>query len=348
MFLKSFEYFRGVTILFIVAGHCYELGNWKIDHVFEKFIANLISGGSSLFVFISGFLFHFVFYENFKYSQFIRKKIKNVLVPYLALSILPIIYFVFIKNGGQHVDYMQLARDEWLLSILFYVFGGSTLQAYWYVPFIMIVFFLSPVFISFIESRRKTQIFVAVSLLILSLLSHRPEGNINVFQSVLYFTPFYLIGILSSINKDYIYSRLPKFEWILLSGVFALSLLQAIFYDHYGNFHKNIFEFSSLDILLVQKLLLCFFFMTFLRRFENTKCLIMSFLATISFPVFFLHPLIIEVLSKFIATVNLYHGNVGGPHLWFLSSLIVLTLSIFLAVIVKLSIPKYSKQIVGW
>ena len=96
MFLKSFEYFRGISILFIVAGHCFQLGNWEINNVFEKFIANIIAGGSSLFVFISGFLFHYVFFKKYKYVRFIFKKIRNVLIPYLVLSVLPIVYFVFI------------------------------------------------------------------------------------------------------------------------------------------------------------------------------------------------------------------------------------------------------------
>jgi surface polysaccharide O-acyltransferase-like enzyme len=348
MFLKSFEYFRGISILFIVAGHCFQLGNWEINNVFEKFIANIIAGGSSLFVFISGFLFHHVFFKKYKYERFIFKKIRNVLIPYLVLSVLPIIYFVFIKGGGPHVDYMQLDENKWLLSVLFYIFSGSTLTAYWYVPFIMVVFFLSPLFISFIEANRKKQIIITIFFVFVSLVLHRPSENVNVFQSVLYFTPFYLIGILSSINKDTIFSRFPKIEWLLLGGVFMFALLQAIFYDHYGNFHKNIFEFSNLDIMLIQKLLLCLFCMTFLRRFENVKCSSLSFLATISFPIYFIHPQVITVLSKFIASKDLYHDDPGGPSLWLLSTLIVLAISIFFAVIVKKCIPKYSRQLIGW
>jgi len=53
MRLVSFDYFRGVAILFIVAGHSY--GPWGINTLPEKILSNLITGGTALFVFISGF-----------------------------------------------------------------------------------------------------------------------------------------------------------------------------------------------------------------------------------------------------------------------------------------------------
>jgi len=347
MFLKSFEYFRGISILFIVAGHCYALGNWEINTVFEKFLANLITGGSALFVFISGFLFHYVFYPKFNYSNFILKKIINVVVPYLVLSSFPIVYFVFIKHSGQHVDYMQLDADKWLMSVLFYIFSGSTVIAYWYVPFIMIVFILSPLFIRFIEADRKIQIAITCLFVLISIMIHRPIDNINVLQTVLYFTPIYLIGILSSINKKYIYDRFYQKETLLLGGILALSLIQALCYDHYGNFHKNIFELSTIDILFIQKLLFCLFFMTILRRFENKNIKFLSFVAKVSFPIYFIHPLIIVMLSKFIAVKELYHNNIGGVHFWIVSTLIVLSISIFFTLITKKGVPKYSRQIIG-
>ncbi len=63
MRINYFDYFRGIAILLIVAGHC--LAPWYINTMPEMVIANLIKGGTALFVFISGFFFITYFILNF-------------------------------------------------------------------------------------------------------------------------------------------------------------------------------------------------------------------------------------------------------------------------------------------
>jgi peptidoglycan/LPS O-acetylase OafA/YrhL len=93
MYLKSFDYFRGLAILFIVAGH--SCVYWAMESLYEKVFANLITGGTTFFVFISGFFFHHVFYPKFQYQLFMAKKVKYVLLPYTLLSLAGFAYFVF-------------------------------------------------------------------------------------------------------------------------------------------------------------------------------------------------------------------------------------------------------------
>jgi peptidoglycan/LPS O-acetylase OafA/YrhL len=77
MFLNSFNYFRAIAILLIVAGHSYEIAGINIYNLnfFEKLAVNLISGGTTLFVFISGFLFPFLKF----YLLSIYRLIKNTI-----------------------------------------------------------------------------------------------------------------------------------------------------------------------------------------------------------------------------------------------------------------------------
>jgi peptidoglycan/LPS O-acetylase OafA/YrhL len=72
MRLNYFDYFRAIAIIIIVAGHSFSL--WVIDTLPEKVLANIITGGTSLFVFISGFFFitYSIKTLNIKYSS--RKK----------------------------------------------------------------------------------------------------------------------------------------------------------------------------------------------------------------------------------------------------------------------------------
>ena len=79
MRLVSFDYFRGVAILFIVAGQSF--GTWPIDTFSEKVLTNIVYSGTALFVFISGFFFHHIFYKDFDMKIFMSKKAQNVWGP---------------------------------------------------------------------------------------------------------------------------------------------------------------------------------------------------------------------------------------------------------------------------
>ena len=92
-----FDYFRSITILLIIAGHSY--GPWTRNNFLEISISNTITGGTALFVFISGFFFHAIFNEKISYQKFMKKKILNVLVPYILLSLLYLlIYYIYYEK----------------------------------------------------------------------------------------------------------------------------------------------------------------------------------------------------------------------------------------------------------
>lgn len=209
MYLNSFDYFRAVTITIIVVGHCYDISGWQIESFFDRTFANLVSGGTSLFVFISGFLFYHIFYHKFEYRSFIKKKIKNVYLPYIFLSILPICYALYVKMPYE--EYFFGPTDSLYDRILrpaFLYFWHGGIMVYWYIPFIITIFLFSPVFIYFIRLKTQYQIVISLILSIVSAFMHRPLHNISIIQSVIYFTPVYMIGILCSMQKEYIYEKL--------------------------------------------------------------------------------------------------------------------------------------------
>lgn len=98
MEVNSFNHFRAIAILFIIAGHSFGAVGMVFDHLYELSIRNFIAGGTSLFVFISGFLFHHVFYPKFQYKKFLIQKCYNVLLPYLILGLYPVFFYVLIQK----------------------------------------------------------------------------------------------------------------------------------------------------------------------------------------------------------------------------------------------------------
>ena len=115
-------------------------------------IPALITGGTAYFVFISGFLYRQVFYGRTTYGEFMRKKALYVGLPYFVLAT-PLAFaeiwlgpfsVTAVKDG---VAYPHSTFVDFI--VLFST--GRMVTAYWYIPFIFLVFLASPLFDRFIE-----------------------------------------------------------------------------------------------------------------------------------------------------------------------------------------------------
>ena len=349
MFLNSINHFRGLSIVFIVASHCFGVSGWSQGTVYEKIISNIILGGTNLFVFISGFLFHHIFYKNFNYKRFISTKFKNIYSPYLIMSAFPICFYVFMLHRGPYNDYFFIHTGslyyEFIRPVCLYLLTGGVITAYWYISFIMIVFLCSPMFITFIETRASVQLGLISAGLIVSMMIHRPVDNLNVLQSVIYFCPIYMTGMVASINRDYIYKTLAGKEYYLLLIVLLMSFIQVVVFNHYENFHKPPLELSVPDVMIIQKLALCLFFMVFLKRFEQTRIPVINTLAEASFAIFFIHPMILQLLynADFIMPTKHY-----GMFSWLLSVILITFASYCVARCMKFVFGNRSRRIIGW
>jgi surface polysaccharide O-acyltransferase-like enzyme len=349
MHLKLFDYFRGLAILFIVAGH--SCVYWAMESFYEKVFANLITGGTIFFVFISGFLFHHVFYPKFQYQQFMVKKLKYVLLPYTILTLTGVGCFVFYLDRPPYAEvFITNQINSWYLYILLciqYWWTGSILDAYWYIPFIMIIFALSPVFIKQIQLPIKVQLGLFIFLLCLSSFVQRPTHNLSPLHCVIYFIPVYMLGIMCSIKKVQVFKFLEGKSVILGFFVVLLSAAQIVIYNNYGNFHKSpLFSYRGIDMMIFQKILMCFFLLSLIQKFENKNIPFLKYIASASFAIYFIHPWILyffDYLSVF-ERFNFLPGILGSV----VTVSLVMALSLAIAAIIKWAFPNQSRFVIGW
>lgn len=102
-FLKSIHYLRGITIIAVVAGHCVWLAAWNPHSFLGSVIFNLIPGGTYIFVFVAGFLFHYTERDRFCFYDYLKRKVSNVISPYLVLSALAIA--LHLSNLDPRIDW---------------------------------------------------------------------------------------------------------------------------------------------------------------------------------------------------------------------------------------------------
>jgi hypothetical protein len=349
MYLNFINYFRAIAIMIIVAGHCFTLSDFSFTSNFGNIILNLIVGGTSFFVFISGFLFHHVFYKNFNYSKFMKNKIKFVLSPYLLIYSPLVIFYVFI---GNHInDYFVPTGDSpidlYIIPIIKYYLTGYGTVAYWYIPFVMIIFLISPLFIPFIRLGLRSQLLIIFPLLLIAMLIHRPVeySAYGAIHSVFYFIPIYLIGIISSQNKTLIYSILKgKAGYLFISGIILSAI--SLFFGKVANPHKSAFSYEGFDLMIIQKIALCFAFMTWLGRYENNKNKFMNLISENSFGIFFIHPILLILVEKIKRTMD-FKFPINNFLIYIVFSTLIFSLSLLITILIKRAFPTKSRYIIG-
>ncbi|HEV7692342.1 MAG TPA: acyltransferase [Hyphomonadaceae bacterium] len=289
MQLYSLTIFRAIAVVLVVFGHTGALGAIDLDNPAELFVRNLLSGATTLFVFISGFLFHHVFLKKFEYGSFLKKKLVNLGIPYLVLSSVAVAVGCTLPVVVPHEVFLD---QPWLVG--FRLATGASAIAYWYVPFVLTLFAMSPLHARFANLSLRWQLTIIAVLLGVALFIHRPPANISPVQNLFYHSPAYLIGIFCSKHRERIYPLLAKYMWPLLATVVGLAGLQAAL-GNAGNSYKPALEFAGLDLMLVQKLCLALFLLPFLQRFEGRRSKTVDILAETSFAIFFLHPIFMQL-----------------------------------------------------
>ncbi|MGL5202961.1 MAG: acyltransferase family protein [Cetobacterium sp.] len=350
MFLSFINYFRGFAILLIVIGHLFgtvkvfNYDNPYMNTIFTKSIFSLVSGGTSLFVFISGFLFHHVFYSRgFNFKKFLINKLKNVLCPYLILMTPVVVYQLLYVPRYQKLHTTTLEFFKYLFLSLY---SGTMLLSTWYIPFAFLLFLSSPIFIKFIEMKKyhKTLMFV---MLLLGSIVHRPahDFTVNVFQALIYFSPVYCLGIYISMEKNSFFEKFENKSYIF--GLITLGILAfQIYTGKFINSHKSILIYKGIDVVIFQKFFMCLYLVLFFNKYEkyfNKVCKkIFETLAEYSFPIFFLHNYIIQFLYPAIGFEK-ESGYIG----LILLTILTLFLSIVFAYIVKKIFKKNSRYLIG-
>ena len=347
--LYAFDNFRAIAIVLIVAGHSY--GPWVIDTFTEKLIASFVTGGTALFVLISGFFFHYSFYNTFAWWAFLRTKLINVGAPYLVLTGA---YCVAVRwlslervpvsgalpwSAGGVADFVRLFCQ--------YASTGSALPAYWYVPFILIVFAASPLFIRFIELTLPVQLAVLGASFLVSVIAHRPLDNNNPFHSVLYLSSVYLLGILTSTYRTHVFAFLRRYAPGIAVLLAVVAVVKVRVDGHHDNLHKaDIFAFKGIDIFLVQKCLQAGLMLGLLTRFADRRIPVLQYVAERSFAIFFIHNWVALLLWKAVPWMGT--SGLPGFYVALITTAVALVASVAVADALRALLKNRSRLVIGY
>jgi len=329
-YLNYINNFRGFAMLLIVAVHTIYLiaGTAPLQY---NILRVILANSSMLFIFISGYLFQYLL-DKYKYGTYLAKKFKNVVLPYIIMSI-PAIYLLLTKPEWIDTSWINTgsfqSKPVMVKIILFYI-TGSHLPQFWFIPMICIFYLISPL-LRYVDRHPKWYYGIPV-LIVVSLIVDRSPLNDNTLQSFVYFLPIYVLGMHTShYTKEY-FNLITK-NWMIL--LIALVVLTGL-------------SFVDERISYLQKLPVIFLCLFLFYKISSAKLdTVLGLVAKYSFGIFFIHKYTIIIVSYIYIKLSIDTFLNSGVLGLLFSFILIVAVSILLLIPFKLIFKKNSRLITG-
>lgn len=327
-FLNHIHYLRGVAITMIIGVHARGYSwEWQDQTGFDFFVA-MFDNGTILFVFIAGFLFQHLNHEEFRYFNYLKQKLRFVVLPYILFSIPILALRLYLGSGELPLD-VSFDQKPILFRVFYYLITGLHMVPFWFMPMIFL-FYIS----SFLLHRLNSKIFYTFLfpfLLAAGLFTYRPENNANPLLSYLHFLPIYLTGMWTSYHQAKI---LAQKRWLLIPLALIYTFITTLELTDIISLDKRLTMESIwgerlliFNIYVFKAIILCFILMIAFSAIQHKKNTILNSLAECSFGMYFIHfyfislyrelfgPLsftTVSFLAYFVVLVGISWGSIYG------------------------------------
>lgn len=308
-------------------------------NIFFSFREALFDGSTIYFVLISGFLLNYLKHK-FEIKKFYVSKIKNVISPYIFISICILIVTSFFGT-------VKDSFDSFLTQLPRHLINGTTSTPYWYIPFIIPIFLAAPLILKITQAQLHKLLPI---LLFLPVLGTRTGVTVTL-QMYLYFFPIYLLGVYSSMNYDTVIIFVKRYFTSIVIGFVCLNIITFyVVYVVLNGVNLTYFIFSFKDGLVYLKCLLAAMILIRICDFLATKNITtLDILARYSFAFYFLHDFInYRILFISIKVIDYLNLEGYGKIIWSLVwGFLVVLATAAIIVLAKKIFGKYSRQFIG-
>jgi peptidoglycan/LPS O-acetylase OafA/YrhL len=322
--IYSIQYIRAIAAIFIVMTHVAGV----LQPVQDRIFTPNFQEANIAFTFAAGFLFqHLSIKEPF--PSFILRRVRNVLVPYVLISIPAILIYTVGGKAHPNVDLSHI--PEWFLPI-YLLLTGLQLGPLWFIPMIFVIYLLTPIIRHIDQVSWYYALAIPLTFVLAITLFPRPNFNAHPPQAALHYLPIFLIGMACSQFNGALGPWLRK-RWVWGP---ALGLLVTLGY--LSSLWNDAMQFPVKTVMLI-----CMFIVA--SRAETMRFRTIDIMATYSFGIFFLHGYLVAAL-KILEERGLF--DVGGAGL----DLILITALVCLGCVVVILVTKWifgrhSRYLVG-
>lgn len=345
-FLNYIHHFRGLAIVLIAAVHCRTSLLWPQDSLLHDLLIYGLDSSTILFVFISGFLFQYVNAEKLDYRNYLLKKIKYVVIPYVLVSIPAIVDKLFFENSAYWMGsfYKSLYMP---FQAVYMVLTGKHSGPYYFIPVICIIYLLAPILFRIQKSNYFT--WITAALVGIGLFTYAYGYYATTLESLLYYLPVYIFGMWASKSRDRILN-MRGYVWLAFAGIYLLifyfevtkniAVQHLYYFEPTTHYFTNQFNFSKLKEMILAILLITLFY-----RFRKKDFGFLALLGSYSFGIYFIHIYFINAVERILNHYQFSRLQSGFGYLIFVISVIgISTLCVYL---IKKIFKERSRLLIG-
>ncbi|OCF97091.1 acyltransferase family protein [Gilliamella sp. wkB308] len=346
--IHSIHVLRGVAIIMIVFSHCLGVfinNKTLIENSYLYSFLNLFAFNfTTFFVLIAGFLFQHLTYK-YDTKTYYLSKFKTVVCPYISVSIFCFLFFHYQQLS--HLPFFSITQTSVVSQIAIMMLTGSQLLPLWFIPMIIIIYIMAPLFY---KLSKKNLIVAGLIGMFWVVMFTKPDFT-KPLLNLLHYGPVYLIGMMTRQHYETIIKAIKNNLYLVMA---FLGL--CFFVTFVGRYVDNLgVEKLWLDTL--QKIILFMLALYFLDRLNHKTndgmvYKFFSFMANISFPIYFIHQIIIIELLKLIQVSQL--GSILKTENGELAAIVAVCLlictlafSVLVACIIKFILKDKSVYVIG-
>ena len=303
-FIAHLHAFRGFAIVTIVAAHSWSsflnldgFSSMPSEQLVYSFVETLFHGSTIYFALISGLLFSRVLRPR-GWPAFFRSKALHVLAPYVIVSL-----FFAVVFWRFYVEWATSAGESTNFFIVFplALLRGQIQLQFWYIPVLLVLFVLTPLFDAVVRHRRWLWLAVAIALTPLVV----SRTNIPMLLSgptLVYFAGAYVAGMLTGEFYDRVRELFSRYLVSLWVAAVGCSLV--VFLLYLNEYEPSGLTSVSEALFYVQKLAISALVLHYFARHEERLPRWLHVAGSYAFAIYFLHFFFVVLAGQLI-----YHNG---------------------------------------
>ena len=287
--LYELDYMRFIACFAVMIVHITATGvegyiRGSFPHIVTLIINRSFKFTTPIFIFLSG-VTSFYSYRNreFKYFDFLKKRLSNVLVAYLVWCI--IYYLTYITLGYHAYFDMRFFIEN--------IFNGKISYHLYFVIIITQMYIFGPIFYKLLKNSDKKILILIIAAIFTALCAEyiRFKDSDRLFLKYIF---FYMLGIYLTLEYDKFTSFLMKNKWMLITGYVVIGLVYTVVsYMDMKIYIYVWFIFSLISIFFVYILGL-----VMKDAFKKYYGFIMLF-GQSSYYIYLMHPLVLTLAIRY-------------------------------------------------
>ena len=329
---------RGFAILCIALMHVQsKLG-------FHKWTQAFFSASTIYFLFISGYLCQYLHSRRpDSPASYYRKKLLNVLLPYVAMTVATA---VLVRATGEPRPDFLAPADYTLRGFPRILLFGWAQPQYWYIPFVTVLFAVSP---ALVRAKDRTLVWISALAFALMLVfpsrggwKITPEAK-TILCKFTYFSFYYLAGFLFARFRRLLEPHLKAYAppALLLGAFLGLTILFPKWFGPY--------VVRGGQLMSIQKLFFLVPLLWAATRCRSRPMPLLGAFADYSFAVFFIHHFFIRDFVLLRDALLRAAGGIpcAGPAANVSAILLFVAFNLVLAMLLKRATGRWSRMLTG-